>query len=83
MIRGKKRGPLISIFLFILLIISFFNWLFIMFRNGLYRLRLLPRRRLEVPVISIGNITGGGTGKTPLVRLLARKVHDRGYTPTI
>lgn len=83
MIRGKKRGPLISIFLFILLIISFFNWLFIMFRNGLYRLRLLPRRRLEVPVISIGNITGGGTGKTPLVRLLARKVQDRGYTPTI
>jgi tetraacyldisaccharide 4'-kinase len=34
-------------------------------------------------VISVGNITAGGTGKTPLVEWLARHVQSRGHTPVI
>ena len=39
--------------------------------------------RAEMPVICIGNITSGGTGKTPLVAALAEAAHDRGWRPVI
>ncbi len=39
--------------------------------------------RLPVPVVSIGNITLGGTGKTPLVIALARELVDRGLRPAV
>ncbi|HHT9157207.1 MAG TPA: tetraacyldisaccharide 4'-kinase [Candidatus Tripitaka californicus] len=47
-------------------------------RGLLYRHGVLPTVRLPLPVISVGNITLGGTGKTPLVELLARFLTERG-----
>ena len=44
----------------------------------LYRAGALPVARVEVPVISVGNITAGGTGKTPLVEWLARALAHEG-----
>jgi tetraacyldisaccharide 4'-kinase len=41
------------------------------------------RRRLREPVISIGNLSVGGTGKTPMVLLIARWLLDRGERPAI
>lgn len=49
----------------------------------LYRHGIFPRKRLPFPVISVGNLTWGGTGKTPLVEYLARRVIERGKTPLI
>ena len=43
-----------------------------------YNIGLLKTKRLPCPVISVGNITVGGTGKTPLVMLLARGLKERG-----
>jgi tetraacyldisaccharide 4'-kinase len=47
-------------------------------RIGLYKRGLLQVSRLEAPVISIGNITTGGTGKTPLVEWVARSLAREG-----
>src|SRR6185295_12070909 len=41
------------------------------------------RRRLDVPVISVGNLTMGGTGKTPCVLRLVELLKERGHTPGI
>ena len=43
-----------------------------------YNLHLKKPKRLACPVISVGNISAGGTGKTPLVMLLARVLRERG-----
>jgi tetraacyldisaccharide 4'-kinase len=51
--------------------------------RGLYEKGILPRKRLPFPVISVGNLTWGGTGKTPLVEYLVRRVIDRGRTPLV
>lgn len=47
-------------------------------RNRAYDLALLPQHRLDTPVYSIGNITVGGTGKTPTVLYLAHWLQRRG-----
>jgi 3-deoxy-D-manno-octulosonic-acid transferase len=44
---------------------------------------LARRRRLDIPVISIGNITAGGTGKTPVVLYAARQLRQAGWNPGI
>ena len=46
-------------------------------RNRLYDRRLLPTRKLEGPVISIGNLSVGGTGKTPFLILLGELLKSR------
>lgn len=43
----------------------------------------LAAKRLPVPVLSVGNLTAGGTGKTPLTRHLARACLARGLKPAI
>ena len=52
-------------------------------RRAAYRLRLLPARRFAVPVLVVGNITVGGTGKTPLVIWLADYLRSHGWSPGI
>lgn len=47
-------------------------------RLAAYRIGLLRRHRLPVQVISVGNITVGGTGKTPVVLYIARMLRDQG-----
>ncbi len=48
-----------------------------------YASRLLKRERPPVPVISIGNITCGGTGKTPLTIDIAQRLVQAGYKPAV
>ncbi len=47
-------------------------------RNALYDRRLLTARRLHGPVISVGNLSTGGSGKTPFVILLGELLKQRG-----
>ena len=48
-------------------------------RANCYRLNLLPARELPCTVISVGNITVGGTGKTPMAIYLAAKLRQDGH----
>jgi tetraacyldisaccharide 4'-kinase len=71
----------------LLLPFSFFYWVGVTVRNRLFDLRILHSRAFGNPVISIGNITVGGTGKTPHVEMLVKMlksdyriaVLSRGY----
>lgn len=63
-----------------------FSWLFILLsaiRRTCYRRGIFRSVRLPVPVIVIGNITLGGTGKTPLVIWLSQALQARGHRPGI
>ena len=50
----------------------------IKFRRFLYNARILRDSTLGVQVIAIGNLTVGGTGKTPVVEKFARELQDAG-----
>ncbi|MBX3709388.1 MAG: tetraacyldisaccharide 4'-kinase [Gammaproteobacteria bacterium] len=63
-----------------------FSWLFGMcaaIRRWLYRSRVFKTYQFNVPVIIVGNITVGGTGKTPFVILLANFLRSQGFYPGI
>jgi tetraacyldisaccharide 4'-kinase len=52
-------------------------------RRLLYASRLLPSWRAPVPVVVVGNITVGGTGKTPVVLAILDLLQKRGWTPGV
>lgn len=52
-------------------------------REHLYRRGILRSYRLGVPVVSVGNLTMGGSGKTPMVQFLARQLQQHGLRPAI
>lgn len=52
-------------------------------REAGYRRGILRTHRFSVPVISVGNLTLGGTGKTPMVQWLARSLQAHGFQPAI
>jgi tetraacyldisaccharide 4'-kinase len=59
--------------------LSFVYGIGVRIRNGLYRRGLWKSHDIGVPVISVGNLTTGGTGKTPMVELLARRMAADGW----
>ncbi len=52
-------------------------------RRHAYRLGWMASVKLPVPVVVVGNITAGGSGKTPLVLYLVRELSRRGWRPGI
>jgi len=62
------------------------SWLFgalAALRRAAYRLHVLRAHRLPVPVVVVGNLTAGGSGKTPLVAALVDALRARGRRPGI
>lgn len=62
---------------------SFLYRLAISLRNRFYELGLLRQAKLPCKVISVGNITVGGTGKTPMVIYLANLLKEKGFHPAV
>jgi tetraacyldisaccharide 4'-kinase len=52
-------------------------------RNLFYDRGAFAAKRLPCPVVSIGNITAGGTGKTPMVIMIAKLLKNSGYHPAV
>lgn len=52
-------------------------------RQSAYRAGIFKVTRLPVPVIVVGNITVGGTGKTPLTMWLVQQLRAAGFTPGV
>ncbi len=78
--RRGKRAALIRGGLFVL---SKLFAVAIKVRRLLYRFRILRDATLGVQVIAIGNLTVGGTGKTPVVEKFARELKDQGRNVAI
>jgi len=72
-----------NIIAFLLLPLAFVYKCVTATRRLLFRFHFLRAQRLPVPIIVVGNITAGGTGKTPVVISLANKLKNAGFTPGI
>ena len=78
LISGQTRGPVADILRFLLVVISLVYGGTVKFRNFLYCKKWFKVYRAQVPVISIGNITTGGTGKTPVVIWICNLLKEKG-----
>jgi tetraacyldisaccharide 4'-kinase len=74
---GHGRGA------WLLLPLSGLYWLAVSLRRSLYAAGILRREHVPVPVIVVGNLTAGGTGKTPVCIWLAQALQARGFAPGI
>ena len=62
------------------------SWLYcalVKIRQFLYRSKILSSSKLNRPVVIVGNLTVGGTGKTPLLIALCEMLKQKGYSPGV
>jgi tetraacyldisaccharide 4'-kinase len=76
----ERARPLLRL---VLVGLSLVFGLVVRLRRALYAHGLARRRSLPVPVVSVGNLTVGGSGKTPLVQVLARELARRRRRPVV
>ncbi len=75
---GRARGFRAWLLKCVLRFASFFFYILIKARLFMFRRRIKTVHYLGTFVVSVGNITAGGTGKTPVVELLSRTLAERG-----
>ena len=83
LIRGDRRGLFAWLARCGLAIASWPYGIAVRTRNGLFHYGWKKASRTSVPVVSIGNLTLGGTGKTPCVEYVGRFYRDRDVRVTI
>ena len=83
-LSGKSNSTLLSkLITFILSPLGFVYLILMLIRRNLYRMKFFNSISLPVPVISIGNISLGGTGKTPFIAWVLRKLLKEGLNPAV
>lgn len=83
LVHGEKHGFWADVLLGLLRLMSFIYGLGVQCKLAFYRWGILKRYKLPCKVISLGNITVGGTGKTPTAQRLAAFIRDQGYRVVI
>lgn len=82
-IYKKKDTILLKILLWPMALLSYIFLALIMLRKSSYKMGILKTRKLDCVVVSIGNLTVGGTGKTPFVIFLAERLKKRGRSVAV
>lgn len=83
LISGRYRGPAAAMARFGLWCLSPFYSAGVQLRNASYEFGIKSSHRADVPVISVGNITTGGTGKTPVVACIANWLVSQNRNPCL
>ncbi len=82
-ISGRRRGVAAALTRGLLSLAAPLYRIAMALRNWLFDAGWLTVQRAEVPVVSVGNITTGGTGKTPVVAWLANWCRSAGHPPIL
>jgi tetraacyldisaccharide 4'-kinase len=82
-ISERRQGKRATLMRFGLYLLSLLFEVGVRARRFLYNVRILRDSTLGVQVIAVGNVTVGGTGKTPVVEKFARELQDQGRTVAI
>ena len=84
LVHGREtHGVVLTVVKALLYLFSLiYGWLVNLKLMG-YKVRIFKQKKLSCCVISLGNITVGGTGKTPTAQRLARDIRDMGYRVVI
>jgi tetraacyldisaccharide 4'-kinase len=77
-IEGRERGKRAAVLRWVLRQLARIFAVLVQFRLRLYRWGILRPRTLGCQVLSVGNLTVGGTGKTPVVEVFARSLQEQG-----
>lgn len=83
LVHGEEKGIVALIILLLLRLSSLLYGFGVMVKLHFYKWGILARHKLPCRVISLGNITVGGTGKTPTAQVLASTIRDMGYRVVI
>ncbi len=82
-VSGDKKGVFVSLALTVLTLLCALYFVVHSLRVLAYKLHLRRVRNLPRKVVSVGNITLGGTGKTPFIEFLARLLRKRKFRPVV
>ncbi len=83
LISGRSRGPFAGLARGGLSIASLFYGAAVRARNRAFDVGAIHAHRAPVPVVSVGNLTAGGTGKTPVVAAIVEWFTSHGVRPAI
>jgi tetraacyldisaccharide 4'-kinase len=67
-------------------LLTFLSWLYgiaVSLRRWFHKIGWIESKKLPARVISVGNLTAGGTGKTPMVIAIARRLKEKGFRPAV
>ncbi len=79
----QQQWVRVGVWHILLIPLSWLFWLLTISRRKAYEIGLLKSYRPVVPLIVVGNISVGGTGKTPLVIWLVEQLRQAGYRPAV
>lgn len=81
--EGKRRSLPDRVVLFGLTVLEGLYRGAVVLRRAFFFRGILPSRKLPAPVVAVGNLAAGGTGKTPFTIFLTRYLLEKGYQPAV
>lgn len=82
-VSGRRRDVLSRTLWCLLWVLSLGYGLIVKLRNSFYDFGILSSRRAQIPILSVGNLSTGGTGKTPTVAFFAQAFRAEQQKPAI